>query len=102
MFTETPEDAFVLSQETGQDVLLIFTASWCDACNAMHNDLNNNLDLLQNKIISYVDYDKRSDMVKEYKVRLIPDYMVYRNSLEIKRKVGYNSFIVFKKWLENE
>jgi hypothetical protein len=41
------------------------------------------------------------DMVKEYKVRVIPDYMLYRESIEIKRKAGYKNKEKFQEWLLN-
>jgi hypothetical protein len=40
-------------------------------------------------------------MVKEYRVRIIPDYILYRDSIEIKRKVGYKNKEKFQEWLLN-
>lgn len=99
IFLESPEDAFALSEETKLDVLLVFTADWCPNCIQMKKDIIENISVVDNYIVCYVDYDKRADMVKEYKVKRIPDYMIYKNKKEIKRKVGYNGINQFKNWL---
>lgn len=101
-FTNTPEDAFVLSEGIGSDVLLIFTASWCRSCVVMKNDLHNNLDIIEDMIICYVDHDDRTDMVKEYNVKVLPTYFIYRNKKEIKRAIGYRGLNKFKEWLSND
>jgi molybdate-binding protein len=38
-------------------------------------------------------------MVKEYKVRQLPDYMIYKNNVETKRITGYDSKEKFKEWI---
>lgn len=101
-FTDTPEDAFALSEGIGVDVLLIFTASWCQSCVVMKNDLHNNLDLIEDMIVCYVDHDDRNDMVREYEVRVLPTYFVYRNKKELKRAAGYKGLSKFKEWLNND
>lgn len=101
-FTNTPEDAFALSEGIGSDVLLVFTASWCQACIIMKNDLNNNLDVLEDMIVCYVDHDDRKDMVQQHRVRVLPTYFVYRNKKELKRATGYKGLSKFKEWLHND
>jgi thioredoxin 1 len=101
-FTDTPEDAFALSEGLDLDVLLIFTASWCQSCVVMKNDLNNNLSVIDDMIVCYVDHDNRKDMVSEYGVRVLPTYFVYRNKKELKRATGYKGLSKFKEWLNND
>lgn len=102
VFTDTPEDAFILSEVIGTDVLLIFTASWCRSCVVMKNDLHNNLDIIEDMIICYVDHEHRTDMVKEYDIKVLPTYFIYRNKKEIKRATGYKGLNKFKEWLSND
>lgn len=99
IFTDTPEDALILSKEIQVDTLLIFSADWCGACDKMKKDLNDDMSVLDDLIVCYIDFDKRPDLVKEFQVKLIPDYMIYSDNKEIKRKRGYKSKEEFKKWL---
>lgn len=102
IFANSPEDAVVLAESSSLDVLLIFTAPWCPSCVTMKNDLHNNLHIIANKIVCYVDYDKSPDMVKEYKVKIIPSYFLYNHRIEKKRGSGYRNITKFQKWLEND
>lgn len=102
IFIDSPEDAFALSEDINVDVLLVFTASWCPSCLVMKNDINTNLDIVENTIVCYIDHDKRPDMVKEYKVRILPTYFLYKKKLERKREVGYKNISKFKEWIRND
>jgi thioredoxin-related protein len=99
VFTKTPEDAIILSKELDLDVLLVFTASWCQSCQIMKKDIHNDLNLIENTIVCYIDFDSNKDLAKEFKVRILPDSMIYRNNIEIKRKVGYKNKEEFKQWI---
>jgi thioredoxin 1 len=99
IFTNNPEDAFIMAQEIDLDILLVFGAKWCPACVVMKNDIHKNLDIVNSTIVCYVDFEERPDMVLEYQVKVLPDYMIYRNKKEIKRKTGYNSKEEFRQWM---
>lgn len=101
IFANTPEDAFALSEDLNIDLLLVFGASWCVACVNLKNDLNSNLDVIEDTIVCYVDYDKRTDMAKEYMVKTLPSYFLYRKRTEKKRGSGYQGLAKFRKWLDN-
>ena len=81
IFTKAPDEAFALSEDMKLDVLLVFTASWCASCQVMKNDIHTNLDNFQNTIICYVDYDEYKSMAIQYKVKVLPDYRIYRNKI---------------------
>jgi thioredoxin 1 len=99
VFTNSPEDAFTLAQEIKLDILLVFGAKWCPACLVMKNDIHKDLSLVESLIVCYIDFNDRPDMVKEYKVRQLPDYMIYKNNVEVKRITGYDSKEKFKEWI---
>lgn len=101
IFVDSPEDAFALAEDTKKDLVIIFGADWCVYCNIMKKDINTDLNIVEDKIVCFIDFDQRKDMVKEYKVRVIPDYMLYRESIEIKRKAGYKNKEKFQEWLLN-
>jgi thiol-disulfide isomerase/thioredoxin len=102
VFVKNPEEAFMLSEEINADVFLIFTAEWCPSCKVMKNDIYNNLDQFQNSIICYIDYDKYKDMAKQYDVKILPDYRIYRNKVEIKKKIGYKSKNELFDWINDD
>lgn len=101
VFVDNLEDAFILSQESNQDILIVFGADWCPSCRLLKKDINENVDQF-NSIVCFVDFDKRPDLVKEYMVKIIPDSIIYRENVEIKRRKGYMSFKDFHKWYTNE
>lgn len=103
IFVDSPEDAFALAEDTKKDLLIIFGADWCVYCNILKNDIDTNLNIVEDKIVCFVDFDKNKDMVKEYRVKTIPNYILYRDNIEIKRKVGYKNKEKFQEWLlDNE
>jgi len=91
-------DAVALSEELNKDLLVIFTASWCDYCNQMKNDLESCQEL-QSMIVCYVNIDKYPELKKEYRVTTIPDYFILKKKIEIKRQKGYRDKKEFIKWL---
>jgi len=101
IFVDSLLDAIVESENSKKDVLLIFSADWCKFCRVMKKDIDNNIRDLNGIIISYVDVDKDPELAKEFKVKQLPDYIILRNKIEIKRKVGYKNFETFKRWLKD-
>lgn len=98
-FLDSPEEAFALMDSTGQDMLLIFGADYCKYCNIMKKDILDNPEFFDNIIVCYVDIEQREDLSKEYKIKTIPDYMIYRGKTQVRRRVGYPGFDQFKTWL---
>lgn len=102
IFTNNLLDSIALSESSNKEVLVIFTASWCKYCSIMKKDLENNKDILDNKIICYINFDENQDLVRTYNVKTIPDYFILKNKIETKRKVGYTNKVAFIKWIKNE
>lgn len=102
IYTSSLQDSLIESENSKKDVLVIFTADWCGFCQKMKKDIDENQSLVDNLIVCYIDYDENKDLVKEYKVRNIPDYFLLHKGVEIKRKVGYSNSKDFKKWLNND
>ncbi len=91
-------DAIALSEELNKEVLVIFTANWCDYCNQMKKDLEYCQEL-EGMILCFVNIDKNPELKQEYKVRSIPDYFLLKDKIEIKRQKGYYGKKDFLKWL---
>lgn len=96
------EDAIALSESSKKDILLVFSADWCKNCIRLKDQfLYTNDQSLENIIICIVDFDKQSDIIKEYKVKKIPDSRVIRNNIEISQIVGFTNKDNYKQWLQN-
>lgn len=102
IFVKAPDEAFALSEDLKLDVFLVFTAQWCASCQVMKNDIHSNLDDFQNTIICYVDYDLYKNMAVQYGVKILPDYRIYRNKIEIRQKIGYNNKTELIDWFNQE
>ena len=102
VFVDSLEDAVALSESSKKDLLVVFSANWCKNCIALKDQLLYSNEIgFKNSIICIVDYDKRYDLVKEYKVYKIPDSRLMRNNIEISKLIGYNNKDKYKKWLND-
>lgn len=91
--------ALNLSKETGQDVLLIFSASWCQFCQNLKNDLSI-LNHLENKIICVVDADEEKKLSKKFKIKTLPSsFILNKNGETISSHTGYK-FDSYNDWLK--
>lgn len=102
IYVDNLNDALILSQEIKKDIILIFSADWCNNCKLMKNDLKSNPEVLEDKIICIVDTTKNKTLTKQYKVKSIPDCRVLKNKKEIKKRIGYDNIDNFKNWLEKK
>ena len=102
VYTSSLQDSLIESENSKKDILVIFTADWCGACQKMKKDIDDDPSLVDGLIVCYIDYDESPDLVKEYKVKKIPDYFLLSKGVETKRKVGYSNKNDFKKWLKND
>ena len=101
IFVDKAEDAFMLSKDIKTDLLVVFGADWCGACNIMKHDISTT-DIVGDIIVCFIDIDKRPDLKKEYRVKIVPDYMIYRDGVEIKRKTSYKSKNDLIQFLHND
>jgi thioredoxin-related protein len=96
-------DAVALAENNNSDILVIFTADWCVACQKMKKDIETDIsETLSKHIVCYIEYDHNKDLVREYNVKKIPHYFILRKRIEIKKQTGYKNFMNFRKWLLNE
>lgn len=102
IYTNSLQDSLIESENSKKDILVIFTADWCGFCQKMKKDIDDDQSLVEDLIVCYIDYDENKDLVKEYKVKNIPDYFLLHKGVETKRKVGYSNKKDFKKWLKND
>lgn len=101
IFLDNPESAFALAEDLEIDVFLLFTADWCPSCHIIKNDIHTNLENFSDIIFCYVDYDKNKTMAKQYQVTILPDYRIYRQKIEIAKKIGYKNKEELLQWIKN-
>lgn len=92
--------AISLSQDTQQNILLIFSADWCGPCKELKKDLVNfkNLD---NKIICILDTDTNKKLARKFGIRSLPTSILLDNELtEYDRIIGYDKEL-FHRWIES-
>lgn len=99
IFVDKLENAFLESKESEKDLLIIFSADWCGNCVLFKKHLMEDSSILSNMVVCFVDYDSNDSLVKEYKVRKIPDFRYYRKSMELDQRVGYSNKSEFIRWM---
>jgi len=63
--------------------VLAFTADWCQAC---QQDKPKLADLRRQGVeVVEIDYDARPDLVRKYRVRQLPTYIVLKDGEEVER-----------------
>jgi thioredoxin-like negative regulator of GroEL len=70
--------------------LLIFSASWCQPCKQMKDDLVHPLSLNVDQITT-IDVDQWKELCIEHSVRSVPTLILIENDLEVRRKTGRQS-----------
>jgi thioredoxin-related protein len=102
IFVDSLEDAIAVAESSKQDIILVFSAEWCKNCDLLKEEiLYSDDEALHNSIICIVDYDKRPDLVKEYKVRKIPDSRILKGNIEKSHIIGYTKKKDYIKWLSD-
>jgi thiol-disulfide isomerase/thioredoxin len=74
--------------------LIIFSADWCGACQKYKHDAINSIELsevIKNYEIVDVDFDVDKDIVSGYNIKTIPAFVVFENTVETGRKIGYKN-----------
>lgn len=93
--------ALKLSKETKQNVVLIFSASWCGYCNNLKRDLSD-IKGFENKIICIVDSDANKKLSRQFKVKSLPtSVMIDIDGEEFARIVGYDKNS-YETWLKSD
>jgi thioredoxin-like negative regulator of GroEL len=92
--------ALMLSKDTKQNIIVIFSASWCEACKILKNDLPS-IEGFDNKIICILDIDDNKHLSKQFKIKSLPtSILVDSSSIEKSRLIGYKKD-KYEEWLKS-
>jgi thioredoxin 1 len=79
--------------------VLRFTASWCQPCKALAQQLE---ELNMNLPIEVIDIDENQTLAMEYGIRSVPTLVMMDENVEIKRRTGIVAKNLLQEWLEND
>lgn len=89
-------EAVSLSKQTNLPILIIFSSDNCSYCNL----LKENMPDIENTIVCFIDYQNNKQLVKQYKVNLIPDSIVIdHKENQLKRLKGFKDKNSYEAWL---
>jgi thiol-disulfide isomerase/thioredoxin len=69
-------------------LLLNFTADWCGPCLLMSDILEKFALSKDSVVIGKINIDTNSGLTKKYNIRGVPQFLLIKNGIEIKRHVG--------------
>lgn len=75
--------------------VLRFTASWCQPCKALNQQLN---ELELNQHIKVIDIDEQPEVAKQYGVKTVPMLIAMDNQKEVSRLRGVRAKDLLLDW----
>jgi thioredoxin 1 len=79
--------------------VLRFTASWCQPCKALAQQLE---EINTNLPIEVIDIDDNQALAMEYGIRSVPTLIMMDENVEVKRRTGLVAKNLLQEWLEND
>lgn len=92
------DTALDLSKHNNKKILLIFSASWCQFCENLKNDLSS-LDNIDDKIICIVDIEQDKKMARKFKIKTLPSSFLVEGNGNITTSITGYDFNTYNKWL---
>jgi len=80
-------------------VLVDFYATWCGPCKMMHPVLEEVSNERSNVKIMQIDVDKAEEVAKEYGVMSIPTLILFKNGIEVAKKIGFIPKVQLIDWI---
>ena len=88
------------AEKTNTKLILVFTADWCKYCVYLHDEIEENIELVNTKYtVCYVDYDSNKNLVSRYKVGPIPTSIILDGDV-YKKIVGFSNFNNYSRILD--
>lgn len=97
VFKTDYKDAIAVSEALDQDLILVFTASWCGPCKNLKRDLTKYSDLFKDTTICIIDIDKDRKLAGKYGVNKVPYSIFFSKGKRVKNVVGYSNMDKYRK-----
>lgn len=86
------------AEQNEKTLLLIFTADWCRYCKPLHDAIESNRELVNDKyVVCYINFDENKDLVRKYRVGAIPATIIVGENNTFIKIVGFSSFSSYRK-----
>ncbi len=92
---------FLMSNEP-KTRLIIFSADWCLPCKVARKEMRENdslKEMLENYEVVLYNFDIAIPARRKYNVTKVPTYIIEKDGVEIRRKIGFGGTARFKKFL---
>lgn len=80
-------------------VLIDFFATWCGPCKMLSPIVEELASSRNNIKVAKIDVDKCNDIARKYGVMSIPTLILFKNGVEVSKKVGYIPAPVLNEWI---
>ncbi len=91
-----------LKEEIGSSLVLVdFFATWCGPCKMIAPQLSDLSKEVTDVKILKVDVDIHSEVKVEYQIKNIPTLVLFKDGVEISRRVGFATKNDILKWLSS-
>ena len=92
---------FLMSNEP-KTRLIIFSADWCLPCKVARKEMRENdslKEMLENYEVVLYNFDIAIPARRKYNITKVPTYIIEKDGVEIRRKIGFGGTARFKKFL---
>ena len=90
-FEENMKMDTIIKKNVEKYILLYFTASWCGPCKKMKPIIEGKFTKINNMLIYKIDIDDNDVLVKQYKIKSVPTFIMIKDNIETMRYNGSDS-----------
>lgn len=83
--------------------MIVIFAHWCPTCNMMMPLVEEiETDYADKVKMTWIDVDKHPEVIEEYKVQIVPTFILMKEQAEIARMAGMIGENILRKRIEHE
>lgn len=83
--------------------MIVVFAHWCPTCNMMLPIVEEiETDLSDKVTMTWIDVDEHPDVIEQYKIQIVPTFIIMREQMEVARMAGMIGENVLRKRISDE